>query len=505
MTLQQIITNLKNAAVRQETLHGKQYTVAPMVMMTVGVHNGNQGPLLYTEDDLKNSIPAWNMKPIVVYHPELNGKGVSACDPDILATQQIGMVMHAKYDGKQRAEAWIDNELANNVDDRVLEAIEEGQMMEVSTGLFTDKKEEAGEWEGEEYTGVATNHRPDHLAVLPDKIGACSIADGAGLLQLNEAAEQVPNENLGPAYTRKMKELRAIVGNAMSHSNTYSRLASALRERHASDEGGGVYIADVYDDFFVFEIYGDGTTKLFKLGYSMTEHNVTLSDDEAVEVMRVSEYRDLNGTFVGNEAQNTKGANAMEKKDLVDGLINNEATSWVEGDRETLMGFEDDQLKKMTPVANADMKAGKKADAKKADKKADDKEEEKGKGKGKEVTDNAADVTANTAEEYLASAPVEIKDFLTNAVATHNQQKEEVIAKLVENSDFTAEFLRGKNLDELKGMESLMGAKAPAPVANTQARPPMFQGQATPATSPVTNAGNTPTGLALPSMDFTSK
>lgn len=30
---------------------------------------------------------------------------------------------------------------------------------------------------------VARNHRPDHLAILPDQVGACSLADGAGLIR----------------------------------------------------------------------------------------------------------------------------------------------------------------------------------------------------------------------------------------------------------------------------------------------------------------------------------
>ena len=57
--------------------------------------------------------------------------------------------------------------------------------MEVSTGLFTENVQANGVFGGKAYHAIATNYRPDHLAILPDQIGACSIEDGAGLLRVN--------------------------------------------------------------------------------------------------------------------------------------------------------------------------------------------------------------------------------------------------------------------------------------------------------------------------------
>jgi hypothetical protein len=65
----------------------------------------------------------------------------------------------------------------------VLDKLDKGEMVEISTGLFTDNIPESGVWNGEAYTAVARNYRPDHLAILPDQKGSCSIADGAGLLR----------------------------------------------------------------------------------------------------------------------------------------------------------------------------------------------------------------------------------------------------------------------------------------------------------------------------------
>ncbi len=187
MKIENLTFNYSSAgATRRETLHGRSYIVAPMAMLTEGVHNGSGGPLYYPEQECRAAVQSWNMRPVVVYHPEINGQGVSACDPDILEKQQVGMVMNTVWDGKLRAEAWLEENRLQQVDNRILNALDQNKMMEVSTGLFTDNEQEPGTWAGEPYTHIARNHRPDHLAILPDRVGACSIADGAGLLQLNE-------------------------------------------------------------------------------------------------------------------------------------------------------------------------------------------------------------------------------------------------------------------------------------------------------------------------------
>lgn len=187
MNFQNLTFNYSSAGgTRRETLHGRDYIVAPMAMLTEGVHNGSGGPLYYPEKECRAAAQSWNMRPVVVYHPEINGQGVSACDPDILEKQQVGMVMNTVWDGKLRAEAWLEEGRLGTVDNRILDALEQNKMMEVSTGLFTDNEPEAGTYGTEVYTHIARNHRPDHLAILPDRVGACSIADGAGLLQLNE-------------------------------------------------------------------------------------------------------------------------------------------------------------------------------------------------------------------------------------------------------------------------------------------------------------------------------
>lgn len=164
-------------------LEGRDAYVVPVVMAVEGVMNGSRGALLYPADDLKKSVPLWNGKPVVVYHPDLYTDGLAAY-PAVFNNQKIGTVFNAKFENKKlKAEAWIDPERLEKIDKRILFAIRNRQVVEVSTGLFNDVEEKRGVFNGKNYIGIARNYVPDHLAVLPDLVGACSIDDGCGLVR----------------------------------------------------------------------------------------------------------------------------------------------------------------------------------------------------------------------------------------------------------------------------------------------------------------------------------
>lgn len=496
--LETLTFNLGTTPIRRETLHGRGYIVAPLAMLTEGVHNGSGGPLLYRESECRKSVPAWNMKPIVVYHPQINGAGVSACDPDILEKQQVGMVMNVRWDGKLRAEAWIEEGRATAVDDRVVVALEENRMMEVSTGLFTNNVGEPGEWGGKAYNAEATEHQPDHLALLPDQIGACSIADGAGLLQLNEHTPA--GMDLTPLFARTIDELRRMVGNAMSHGNIYTALARALQERLGKKTEA--WLVEVYDDFFIYE--PEIGKKLFRLPYTATDTVVAIGEGEPEEVIRVTEYRTASGEFVGNAHRPQKENAGMDKKAMVDGLIANAKTQFGEDDRDTLMALDAAVLEKMAPVDNADNadEGGENPPADPTNPNPPENREavqaaaESG-AEGVEPEQNA-----ETVEEYIAKAPEGMRDVLTNGLATHNAQRTALIEKITANKacKFTKEYLATKGLGELQGLAALAGVPETTEVAN----PPMFAGAATPA-GPTANTEADEGGLDLPTMNFEKK
>lgn len=177
---------------REETLNGRDYIVVNMTLIVPGVLDGSNGPLLYEEDELARDPDLWNGIPLIAYHPEIqNDDGevvaTSARDPHILAKSQVGYNYRTEYkDGALRSEGWFDKELTANYDanlpeeHRMLPRLLNGQPIELSTGLFAENLPSKGTHNGTPYHYVARNYKADHIAILPDQQGACSVKDGCG-------------------------------------------------------------------------------------------------------------------------------------------------------------------------------------------------------------------------------------------------------------------------------------------------------------------------------------
>lgn len=165
---------------RREVLNGRAHIVTPVVMIVSRVNRGSGGDLYYPPEELSKNPSLWNGIPLVVNHPMRNGRQVSARDPEVRA---IGVVKGTRYDnGKLRAEAWFDIEATQRVDSRVFDRLNAGLKIEVSTGLHAVADMTPGYApNGTSYRGVVRNYQPDHLAILPDEIGACSLDDGCGI------------------------------------------------------------------------------------------------------------------------------------------------------------------------------------------------------------------------------------------------------------------------------------------------------------------------------------
>lgn len=157
--------------VRRKEVDGRSFYVAPVTLIVPGVLVGNNGPLLHPKDEVEKSVRLWDNVEITYGHPK------SQIDRHVL-----GVVRNARiHRDKLVGEAWIDATVANKVDPRITEALRAGKTIEVSTGFVATKESTLGEWNGRVYSGVVRNFAPDHLAVLVDAVGACSIRDGCGL------------------------------------------------------------------------------------------------------------------------------------------------------------------------------------------------------------------------------------------------------------------------------------------------------------------------------------
>lgn len=457
--------------VRFEQFEGREYIVAPVVMLTVGVHNGSNGPILYTEDELKKTPESWNMKPLVVYHPTRNGAGISACSAEVIQTQGVGLIMNARFDGKLRAEAWFDLEKTRKVDDRIITALEEGKMMEVSTGLFTDNEQAEGTFNSsgteEKYVAIARNFRPDHLAILPDQIGACSIKDGAGLLQTN----------------------------ALSHGDQHSRIQRLLEEKY----GDRSWVVDVFDKWFVFAYDG----KMWKLSYTKRNDMIEFGDEPREAVVPQTVYRSVDGRVIANGVPGSTSVvvrhNSMpftrERKmpqgnnTIVDDLIANDANQWTEDHREFLTNQSEDFLKSLLPPAPEQTQNTQPA--------TEQTTVDPTQGQNNQPTKNneqPAKTPQQRMEEFINNAPPEMRESLLEMRRTTDDKRNALIEKITANSAnmLPKETLAAMPTQQLEGIAALAAASVPQANAdeqqNAQHHVPNYAAAVGAGGSPVSNA-----------------
>lgn len=189
--------------VREEELFGRPHLVAPVTMvkeMVLPVGNG-QGELLPAEEiQLSAEMDLWDGRPVTIGHPMKNGRWLSAGSLEAAEEFEVGSLRNvtAKANGeiKLQGEAWIDREKAERLEqgEAIVELLEQftaadvpagARPLEVSTGYWASLEETAGKHNGEQFRGKQRNVLPDHLAVLPDSVGKCSLEDGCGMPRLN--------------------------------------------------------------------------------------------------------------------------------------------------------------------------------------------------------------------------------------------------------------------------------------------------------------------------------
>lgn len=174
------------------TIEGRKYLLAPVIILTEGVHvDANNRAAYYPREELKKNPQRWDGRPVTVFHPKMqNNVGdtiyISANSPEVLELYRVGKLFGVNYMeedgiGKLKGELHLDIDKANNIDPTIIPLIQSGGVLEVSTGLWDDGIEKNGEWKGEKYTNVVSNIISDHLALLPGVQGACSWKDGCGV------------------------------------------------------------------------------------------------------------------------------------------------------------------------------------------------------------------------------------------------------------------------------------------------------------------------------------
>jgi hypothetical protein len=200
-SIMQTVNIQANAAqIQRQTFEGEAYITMPAVILTEGVHHGSRGPIFYPKEELAKFPMAWDGRPLPIDHPkDDNGTPISANSPAVLVKYSVGNAWETTFDEKLKTTLWLHERKVMTKAPKMLNTINNGGMVNLSTGLFFDLEETSGEWNGESYEGIARNLRPDHIALLPDTDGACSIEDGCGFPRVNEDANNTdgdrPKEN----------------------------------------------------------------------------------------------------------------------------------------------------------------------------------------------------------------------------------------------------------------------------------------------------------------------
>lgn len=331
---------------RIETLNYTEYIVVPVVMMVEGVHNGSKGATFHSAEELEKTVDYWEGKPVTLSHPQIDGYFVSANSDEVVEAWGVGFVSNAKMkDKKLTAEIYIDPIKLSEIDQGTLEAVRVGKIIEVSVGVFTTDEEIEGEWKGEKYIKISKNHIPDHLALLPGEVGACSVNDGCGLRVNNEKKEggknviQVNTELLKSVNEQGYKLHPIVYEESLS-----ARIDKIVRAVYALDTDKSYnYVEEVYETAVVYVKREEGQeAKLYKQFYQINEDQTVSLIGDPIQVIKKIEYLQIN-----KKVDMCK--KCPEKAKM---LVESPNTNFVESDLEWLSELGEDKLDKMIPKLN---------------------------------------------------------------------------------------------------------------------------------------------------------
>lgn len=447
---------------RMETYMGRKHLIVPVVMMVEGVHCGSAGPLFHSIEELGKYPDSWNGIPVSIQHPEQDGQYISANSPEVLERQTVGQVFNTFVDGnKLKAECWIDIERITAISPEAYSYLQNKRPLEVSIGVFSDDIPQEGDWNGEHYIAVATNHRPDHLALLPGGRGACSWADGAGIranskkkggeaLDIITTLKELAQKGYSVLSYQSNEGYRSIMEQIQTQLNGFD----TDRKLH--------YLSEVFEDYFVYEInmipnpesYGT-IRKFYKRGYITNEDGQVTFAEEATEVLRKIVYDPIT---IHNIKYKRKDDVKVDKAKM-DILVQSGVFS--ESDQEWLTGLDAERLDKLVTACTKKVEAPQANEAK---------------------VDIPSVIQAlaeqfKTPEQYIQLMPEEMRDQMESGLKLHREQRQSVIDTIKAHNVFTEEELQKKSLDELNKIArlipiprdySLAGAKSVNMNANTE-------------------------------------
>lgn len=476
--MNKVTLNLKGYTTRIEMMGQKKYIVAPVTMLTEGVHTGSDGPLFYSSRELAKFPSSWNGTPVTINHPE---HGISA--PTVLESHAIGYVWDCRYDQEEKklkGEVWVDIEEAKKKAPSILTKMKKGESIEVSTGLYSDDAGHSGTWNGESFRDEAINIRPDHLAILPGEEGACSLKDGCGIRanqsSYQEAYDEVMKSNKQSRGSLEMKIRNKVSSMSVQPSYTSEGMICSIDSDHIYDDHF-VYIKRMYDK----EGKPSSDPVMMKQEYEVDKNDNVQFIGDPMAVREEFKLIPLKNLDHGKESKKDMKKNNKEDVELV---LNSKKMGYSEEDREILENMDSSHFSKLLSIANQfkdcecrEEEMKKNSNMKKNDSKSEEEEEEeetkKKKKKEGEEEEKAKGNKALTLEEYISSAPREMQEVLMNSVTMHNEYKSELVEIITKNekNKLTKEYLQSLDLKTLEAIADLAEVDEKPETKNTTPEP----------------------------------
>ncbi len=468
-----IVNSILGYQTRTEDHQGRPHIIVPVVMMVEGVHAGSAGPVLHLAEELSQFPHTWNGIPVSIEHPQEDGSFVSCNSPGVIDSQVVGRVFNVRWDDKLKGELWLDQEHLTTIAPEVLSMVKAGTQIEISAGLFSEDEQTSGEWNGEAYDLISRNHRPDHLAILLEGEGACSLADGCGIRANRGGGETVEmNAEL-------IKNLKSLAEKGISfkiNEAGFQELSSQIQQKldRMDDDLKLHFLVEAFEDSFVYEIRPrmdspalspNGGPVLLRRTYTVNNDVVEFTG-EPVPVVRKVEFAVLQANQ-DEGGENRMGGDGKKKEcpgcpEKVALLIANEQTKWKAEDEDKLLAlgqdlgeeFLDDMLPVEVEKPETDDEANVDGETKTGD--GDEKETQMDKEKAVEVLKEQL----SDPDKFLELLPDEHRDQMKSALALHKAQRNDLMGIIVANSSFIPAELETKSIDELQKI----AAMTPAPV-----------------------------------------
>lgn len=284
------------------TINGQEHYVIRGAVPIVDdiVMNGG----LYPAEEINNSYQTMERKLMPIGHPMVNGKYVSANDPQAVNDYYAGAWAQnvSKANDKVVMDVYVNKAVADTKPDgkRLIQRLDDmitgnnADPIHVSTGLLLNKEQKAGESKQKKYSWVAHNMQFDHIAILLDEPGAGTPEEGVGMFVNADGQEADVEVTSLIDAANSMKDgwwnkVKFFISNAseMSFDDIYRALRMSIKQ----DDKKWRYVVSVWPDHFVYEEDGENVKpKLFDQKYLISDKVVTLVGDPVEVVRKPTEY-----------------------------------------------------------------------------------------------------------------------------------------------------------------------------------------------------------------------